>query len=310
MFEGTQSEIPTLDQLMDLIELKNRTVWDRYFERRHVESWLDNFKGDICERDYERRLALWLLLNFVYYNYEEVRHLCLILFKKYIHKRLIESNGGGSTMNERIASVLRKVQFAQLGFPSESSGCLLYYFRQENDLSIGNFHKYFKPEKDKSKEQETEEIAFIDDNTLSGRQADSYIGIQGKNDELANKKISLLTFIASYEAIERLEKKNIEVFSCIKLGERDKCFSTDSIVFRDFPSCRNEAKKISEHYGSKICPDIPLGYSDGQCLFGFFYNTPDNTLPIFWGEKEGWQPILIRHDKKYSKGYDTDERFF
>ena len=46
----------------------------------------------------------------------------------------------------------------------------------------------------------------------------------------------------------------------------------------------------------------PLGFADGQYLFGLSYNTPDNTLPIFWGKAEGWQPLFTRYHKNLGDG--------
>ena len=30
----------------------------------------------------------------------------------------------------------------------------------------------------------------------------------------------------------------------------------------------------------------PLGYQDSELAFGFYYNIPDNTLPIFWADNK------------------------
>ena len=45
-----------------------------------------------------------------------------------------------------------------------------------------------------------------------------------------------------------------------------------------------------------------LGYNNDAYAFGFFYNTPDNTLPIFWSDHGDWKPIMKRYDKKYTNG--------
>ena len=60
----------------------------------------------------------------------------------------------------------------------------------------------------------------------------------------------------------------------------------------------------------KIDSENPLGYKNGEYAFGFFYNTPDNTLPIFWGTNNGWCPIFKRYDKNYKrKNLEINERF-
>ena len=55
--------------------------------------------------------------------------------------------------------------------------------------------------------------------------------------------------------------------------------------------------------------NYPLGYDNGQYMLGFEYNTPDNTLPIFWGMGDGWVPLFKRYQKIYNgKEYLLDAR--
>ena len=54
----------------------------------------------------------------------------------------------------------------------------------------------------------------------------------------------------------------------------------------------NMCVKYGEQWGD------PLGYNDCQMLLGFHHNTPNNTLPIFWREKN-WTPIFKRYAKLY-----------
>ena len=35
-------------------------------------------------------------------------------------------------------------------------------------------------------------------------------------------------------------------------------------------------------------------------MMGTYYNTPNNTLPVFWSEKNKWHPIFTRYNKKYT----------
>jgi len=59
--------------------------------------------------------------------------------------------------------------------------------------------------------------------------------------------------------------------------------------------------KMAEEYGLRLKPDVPLGYANGQYTFGFFYNTPDNTLPLFWSSNAQWIPLMKRYEKIYGK---------
>ena len=52
-----------------------------------------------------------------------------------------------------------------------------------------------------------------------------------------------------------------------------------------------------EGYGKKIEPKKALGHMDGQYCFGFSYNIPNNSLPIFWSSSNGWNPIFCRKEK-------------
>jgi len=97
------------------------------------------------------------------------------------------------------------------------------------------------------------------------------------------------------------------------LDNRDKAFSDSSYVFSDDKVCniREIAREFCRLYGSiaiEKCDYMdkhPLGFADGQYLLGFEYNTPDNTLPIFWGTSNGWYPLFTRYQKIYGNGKES-----
>ena len=117
--------------------------------------------------------------------------------------------------------------------------------------------------------------------------------------------------MASTEAINTLKEKNIDVVYCSILDERDKCFSEKSMVFNRFRELKDITKHMVEEYGKNIVdsPDKPLGFNDGAYMFGFYYNTPNNSLPIFWSKKE-WYPIFERKVKLYNaKDIELSNKF-
>jgi hypothetical protein len=160
-----------------------------------------------------------------------------------------------------------------------------------------------------------ENIIVIDDVTLSiGEDGQKYNFWKKARKLYPSKNFYLLTLIASEKSIQDLHDTfDITVVSSIKLDNRDRCFSKESDVFSSFPDLIEITQKVSTHYGKKISITRidPLGYKDGQYAFGFYYNTPDNTLPIFWGQKNGWVPILKRYHKNYynNKNYLHNEPF-
>lgn len=192
--------------------------------------------------------------------------------------------------------VLDNTRFYHAGRAGESGGYVLYFFRQENNLGVRNF--LTQPDKLPAN---IDTIVFVDDVVLSGDQAEKYLtrATAGYDDDKA--KI-LLTFFATDEAEALLNRNDITVLSCIKLDKRCKCFAPESNVFANHVTHLANCRDIALHYGTKLKPDDPLGYSDGQYAFGFHYNTPDNTLPIFWSEVAGWIPVMKRYDKIYGKG--------
>ena len=101
---------------------------------------------------------------------------------------------------------------------------MLYYFRQENNLSIDYF-----PKKNEALSKNVDTIIFIDDVTLSGSQADKYI--DRDNSVYENiQNYMLLTLISTDKAIERIKESDMNVISCIQLNDSNKCFSSDSLI--------------------------------------------------------------------------------
>ena len=280
------------EDMLTQITLTNEMIWRHNFKRPKIEKWLNNFTGEVYDKRYEQRIALWILLNYVYYNETEVRHLCKTLFKKFVHSQLIkEKENLGGDIQTTLFNLLNNVRFSYLGQPSESGAYMLYYFRQENNLSIDYF-----PKKNEALSKNVDTIIFIDDVTLSGSQADKYI--DRDNSVYENiQNYMLLTLISTDKAIERIKESDMNVISCIQLNDSNKCFSSDSLIFNNMEEHIDKGKKIMKEYGKRLWPRHPLGYKKGEYAFGFFYNTPDNTLPVFWSHNNGWNPIMTRHIK-------------
>jgi hypothetical protein len=270
-------------------------VWRKEITDKNIEDWLTNFKGEVFSLIEERRIALWLLSNFVYYNEDEVRHLCIQLFKEFIHKILLLDYNDELNLSDNVQGIIEKTGFLSLGKPSESSGYILYYFRQVNDLNMKNFLLPQMPAND-----DLDYLVFVDDVTLTpGIDGQSYSFL--KRITADKKKKILLTIIATIEAIETYKNIDVEVISSITLDDRNKCFSPNSYLFAPFSKHLEKCKTFAHYYGTKAKSSIPLGFENGQFTFGFFYNTPDNTLPIFWGEENNWHPIVKRYDKNYRR---------
>ena len=290
------ADLPPESEMLRQIMITGEAAWQNRISRGQVERWLSNFTGQVFSTAYERRLALWLLCNFVFYNQNEVHHLCKTAFRELLHYTLNSlPRQDDRDWNEAANIILDNTRFYHSGRPGESGAFILYFFRQVNDLGVRNF--LTQPDK---LPRNVDTVVFVDDVVLSGTQATRYLN-RATADYDEDKRKILLVFFSTDEAEDLLKRNDIVVVSCIKLHERSKCFSDHSNVFVNHPLHRDHCRAIAEAYGEKIMPAHPLGYDDGQYAFGFYYNTPDNTLPIFWSEQEGWIPIMKRYNKQYGK---------
>ena len=174
--------------MLGLLAKTCETAWRLELSRADVDDWLSNFSGDVHPRAYERQLALWLLLNFVYYNYDEVMHLSRVLYRQFLHNHLErQSFHSGAEVRLAATELLRRVLFYQLGRPGESGGFILYLFRQANSLPISNF----VTSRDRTPDK-IDTVVFVDDACLSGSQAQKYLKHQTQDFKEANRALLTL----------------------------------------------------------------------------------------------------------------------
>lgn len=305
LFEG----FPLEEELLNIIMHTSNTVWESELVEKDIENWLGNFTGDVYEVKYERLLALWLLSHFTYYNQNEVKHLCKVLYGDLLHLVVNGLDMSRITPEEAIKNFFSKSNIISSEKTSGSGGFIAYYFRHENRLPMTLFNFSMDNINDT-----VENIILIDDVTLTkGNAGQMHKFLKRTTPKFPKKKFYLLTLVSSEDSYTSLKSNfNIEIVTTIKLDNRDKAFHTESDIFTSFKSLIKVAENFAEHYGKKInIPDVePLGFGNGQYTFGFFYNTPDNSLPIFWGQINGWIPILRRYHKNYrTQTYLHHERF-
>lgn len=287
---GWSTRLPTEDYLFDQIKLTIEHSWHNQLSRSDIETWLANFTGEVYPKKYEQRLALWLLTNFVYYNEHELRHLCRELFRKFVHDLTQRTDSDLEQLISLIPSAISHTRFQPLGRPGESGAFVLYFFRQENNLAVS----VFGSSQDES--SVADNLVLVDDVTISGNQAIAYIEDVRKESH-RYEQMYLLTLLATQDAIDRLAHLGVTVIHCITLDPRSRAFESESSSFQEFATDLGPCREIAEAYGARLYPAHPLGYQCGQYLFGFYHNTPNNTLPIFWSEASNWKPIFSRYHK-------------
>lgn len=281
------TDFPSFETMMSVLKKVFEKSWKVDLDIVDISFWLENFTGKFFNAEEERRLALWLLCNFTYYNDAEINHLCSILFKKFVHALMTDYR---LTSSEEVEACIGALKFTSIGRASESGGLILYHFRQEARLSTDCF--IFPTS---IAVTESDIIVCVDDVMMSGGTAQRFFYANEEN--FKNKKVYYLTILSSNEAISKLNDLNIEVIPCAVLDERNRAFSEESLCFFKYPTLKEPAKIMSEGYGKIIEPQKPLGHRNGQYCFGFSYNIPNNSLPIFWSSSNGWNPIFYRKEK-------------
>jgi len=318
--------IEKIENLKDQIQKLSTWLWGKSILSEDIDLWLKNFRE--LEPDREKYIALSLLSQFMFYDLREVRQAMKSIYKdKFILPLISKYKDDTKSYNlqdysDNIDWIMRKTVFASVGNPSESSSLLLYFFRQRNKLAKDFFVHSHQLLANDFKESDLEYLIYIDDISGTGGQAIKILGdiIPKIKSKYTNIKILYFTIFATTVALERLESSELfdKVDTVFELDETYKIFSDESRYFsktlsiedRDFfkKACRTcyrdkwelNDDDISRQDGGVLNKD-ECGYADGQLSLGFFYNIPNNTLPIFWAESNDWKPIFKRYSKVYTR---------
>lgn len=316
---GMENRIPLKEALTMKVIAYYTDIW-KDIRDTDFQKWLDNFNDD----ELERLNALYLLSKFTYFGNLEIRAMLKSVFRDLYKYPIIEQirlDKNDTTDEELIRNKFnehhRGTRFLGVGNPSESGVHLLYYFRQENNLSKKYFvhgHELFTlsySEKEKRMVQawandEINHVVFLDDFCGNGSQAISYIKDLVNQIRMLKKdcKIDYFVLVGNKEGLKNI-KKEVQIKdprAVFELDDSFKCFSEKSRYYAtkkdgiDIDFC----KAMCEKYGKDRSKDAnsPLGFNNDQLLLSFFHNTPNNTLPIFWTDVD-WTPIFNRAIKKY-----------
>jgi len=297
--------------LLDKILTTNSYCWKMDITERDIKKWLDNFKGEIFSQEEERKIALFLLVNFVIYSFDEFKYLCKEAFSNYIREVVtvdeVESND--------VVEIIRKTKFVPLGNPSESSTSIMYYFRTENYLQTTCFDYIGKNTKNEYKDTN---LVFIEDITSSGQQFVQYYSELIKSNIIHFDSCRIfVVYLVSNKSAEKTIKShypNIKVIRVVDIDERAYGVSKDSYIYHNDVDINHKCVTLMNHYGTKLENSNPdpdniikaLGFGDKAQMFGFYYNIPDNVCPIFWERRDEWFGIFKRHKKSYKNEIGGD----
>lgn len=315
--------------MWERIQILNSTIWENRILKTKVDNWLQNFS-----QEEEKVMALYLLSEFMYFGDSQMRVLLKSLYRDLFRYPIIEvirkslaDTLDSNAIELKFSEELKNTRFIGIGNPSESGAHLLYFFRQENNLSKRNFIQ--TDEINTAANIDVQRVVFLDDFCGSGSQVKRDKGLTDFVTYLKTTrpgvKIDYLMLVGTEVGIANIAKTSLfdNVNAVIQLDNSFKVFESNSRYFMDvdLPFVLDEVKKFASEYGSiliaKLCEvegiTIPaqiavcasnnaLGFGNCQLLVGFHHNTPDNTLPIIWYDEKNhtWNPIFKRYNKKYN----------
>lgn len=302
------------ERLDEKIKILSLEAWKDKVEGGDIALWLQNFKQEECLD------ASFLLSSFIYFDNNSVRELLRRAYQDlFMRPEIFKIRKGNSNtldigiIRSKYRAILDRTRFVNIGNPSESSAHLLYYYRQENDLPVQlfiNAHEIYTHEivgdniKTKLDVTNIDTLVFIEDFCGSGTQATEYYDkfVKAIKNEYTNIRIifhSLFATQTGYNVVKELGYDDVK--TVFLLDESFKCFSETSRFFKeDTDDLKNRCQILCTTHGENLYNSHPLGYKDGQLLIGFYHNTPNNTLPIFWSSSPNWRPIFKRY-KKHDK---------
>lgn len=210
--------------------------------------------------------------------------------------------------------ILNGLLFFNFGEEAKSNKLVSYHFRLANKIPERFFINIFDPLLDFGKNKV---LIYIDDISVSGNQMledwKKFIERiklrwpQNYNIFLNSNKFIFLPIFISKRAKKRIEKKTI--FHVVNLPRNviTKTFMTFKKESKIFQKAEiNKAIEIFCKYGKDLYPKGPLGYGNHSLLMSFFFNTPNNTLPVIWQKSPSefcnsplkWDPIFPRFESR------------
>lgn len=247
------------------------------FQYDDVVEWILQFDSE------DQSLAIKLFLEITFFSDEQVKKLCKVLYG-----RLPKGTKDGIKKGETI--------FVSLGDIPDSGPMLLYHYSKINSIPEEYCYELLKFIDILDTKKGIKSVIFIDDFIGSGDQACTFLSNELMEDfDIVGIKYkeyqALVGFVTGKEAI--IKKTGIKVNITHELTNKDRIFHEASTRLTDNYYELKKYREAMLKYGQKLFPSHPLGYRNSQALIVFYYNTPNNTLPVIWATEE-WKPLFPR----------------
>jgi FMN phosphatase YigB (HAD superfamily) len=246
--------------------------FDQILSQNKINEWIMQFDPE------HRDIAITLAQKLSYFSEQDVEHFC-------------------RKLNSRLPAIgVTKPRFVGFGQTAESGPFVSFFFRKANGWS----KKLFTPFENilRIDTDQHDAIVLMDDMIGTGDQA---MNLWSKTLNILVRRpqprIVYLALVGFHDAKQKLAARTgMHIELAHELTDVDRAFF--SPTFGDYFKTE-EAKKILKEYGMRLEPSCPLGYGDSAALVAFFYDTPNNTLPVVWS-KNNWIPLFERREARPS----------
>lgn len=317
------SQMILWDSLASKLVTLDERVWEGKASGMAINSWLENFDGSTgANANLEKLHALYLLSQFMYFGAPEIRVLLRAMYRELfllpLSQKIRAVTRESAEFCQKMEEERSATKFLGVGNPSESGVHMLYYFRQENGLGkdafldsaqIYDLIEIEGRQKRVVRNPSVKRYIFLDDICGSGETAARYSEnlLPELLAERPDVEVWYFSLFATSVGIKRVTDETVFGQHCgavYVLDETYKWSGAKSRYLSNLPDGlhRSLLAALPYVYGRKLVPSHPLGYMECELLLGFSHNTPDNTLPVIWFEKEhggmeNWYPMFKRYPK-------------
>ena len=249
----------------------------RYEFSSRIDRWLCAFSED------ERPLLLNLLGHFFFYSEKKIKEKAVSLYQQFCEE---------CEENETVVYIPTIKQYgvgySSLFFDNFWFVNSLYDCSERN--IIGLLKENIIPER----------IAIIDDYSGTGNTiASTLTEMICTNEKIKKAKIYVVVQHITKRALDFLKSVSLSWslnLHIVYLDYSEEAFKPDYL----FEMVEAEKKRL---FYEKICHRLDvedkniLGYEHVQSLVAFYYNTPNNTLGLFWKDIDGFAALFSRHNK-------------
>lgn len=273
-------------------------------QQRRIETIVKTLKGSV----HPIQIRNWLE-NFYQYDWDKALRV-LERLKYFSLKEVIAEYDNSIKKLIQIAPSEKKIFVSASSEYGKSGPAMIYLFKKAPSFSVNEGRIKIVSHIRKLKQQGFKDgdiLVLVDDFIGSGGSWSDFYRDYLSKQVIKDKTIINLVFICVAYIQDSVDTLTEEIPLNIKIlgTPLPKAFATrgspfgyrpNMVPIRNFCYRQAEENKLFVTHDYKEDKDIghPLGYNNSQALVLFEHSIPNNTLPIIWSAKNGWEPLYPR----------------